>query len=726
VGDISKPICRRDLLRGVGVIAAAPFLDGLAPGNASADAATPPATTGPGSGGTTYRGKWHDKKRCFGFHHDLHVSPSDRDIGTRCSPEELVPMLRLTGADFIQTDSKGHSGLTSWFSKTPGASVGPGVVKDALAGWRAATKALGLPLHAHYSGIYDCSAATKHPEWCIRTKDGKPAGSGFLGMSAPNGDRMCPRSGYLDELMIPQLLEMIDRYGIDGFWIDGDLWAVEPCYCQRCRAAFKEKTGLAEPPKGPADRDWAAWWNFTRESFEEYVTRYCDAIHRHKPGVLVCSNWLQTFRHPGEPKVPTDWISGDNTAVWGLDSSRCEARFISTRGKPWDMIMWCFYSPHGQLGRTDWSMKPVEMLQQEAAVMVALGGNVQTCENPFAGIRTGQLVPWRMKRIGQLAEFVKRRRALCQDTETIPQIAVLHSEHHARSAPTSGNLMAVDVAPVQGAVFSLLECHYGVDILDEWALAPSLTRFPVVVLPEQSRLSEKMVNALKDYVRYGGKLLVSGADSFDRFGSEFLGAHGGRLVASAVYHVPAADGTISVFSDPWRLIDGTTARSLGRIGKTPLREDQLLPHPAATLNRVGRGAVAYIPCNLFRDFAASRYPLARVFIHDVLRALAGSMEIEVKAPSYIDVVLRRRGATRIVHLINRSSGLPSLPNSGVIDEIPPVGPITITVSLPRKPKNVSLAFEDAAVKWAYQGGEKGGQLKVDLAAVHIHAAVVVD
>ena len=50
---------------------------------------------------------------------------------------------------------------------------------------------------------------------------------------------MCPRSRYADELMIPQLLELIDRYGVDGFWIDGDLWAMEPCYCDRCREAFR-------------------------------------------------------------------------------------------------------------------------------------------------------------------------------------------------------------------------------------------------------------------------------------------------------------------------------------------------------------------------------------------------------------------------------------------------------------------------------------------------------
>jgi hypothetical protein len=535
---------------------------------------------------------------------------------------------------------------------------------------------------------------------------------------------MCPRSPYVDELMIPQLLEMIDRYGVDGFWIDGDLWAMDPCYCDRCRAAFRKKTGIAEPPKGPGDPNWSAWWEFSRESFDRYVARYCDAVHRHKPGVLVCSNWLQTLHDPGEPKTPTDWISGDNSAVWGLDNCRCEARFISTRGKPWDIMMWCFYSSHG-FERTDWSMKPVEMLEQEAAVIVALGGNVQTCEFPFGAIRSGQLIPWRLKRIGQLAGFVKRRRTFCQDAETIPQVAVLHSEHHARATAQGGNLLgSIDVAPVQGAVFSLLECHYGVDVLDEWALLPRLAQFPVVVVPEQTFLSDKMVQALKAYAQAGGKLLISGVEAFAQFGGEFSGVKGGRVVKNTVYHLPAADGTVPILSD-WRLVDPGGAKSLSLLGTTPLRDERLLPHSAATLNSVGRGAVAYVPCNVFRYFAASRYPLLRVFLGDVMRALAGRMEIEVEGPTYVDVVLRRQGTKRIVHLVNRSSGLPSLPNSGVIDEIPPVGPVTVRVNLPKKPKKVFLAFEDAAIQWAYADGEKGGQLTVTVPAVRIHAGVVV-
>jgi len=670
-----------------------------------------------------YHGHWHGKKYYFGLHYDLHAGQTDTELGTRCGKKDLVPMLKLMDPDFVQTDCKGHPGMTSWFSKVPNATVSPGVVKDAMKQWRAATRTLGIPLHCHYSGIWDKAAGAQHPSWCTVDKKGRPGGAPF-GPNAgkPTGEKMCPRGPYLEKLLIPQMFELIDRYGVDGFWVDGDIWAVEPCYCHRCRKAFTLATGIRKPPTEESDPNWSTWIGFTRESFEAYVTRYCDAVHSHKPGVLVCSNWLQTFKHPGEPIVPTDWISGDNTWVFGLDGSRCEARFISTRGKPWDIMLWSFFCSHG-MGQPDspWVAKPVEMLQQEAAVLLAFGGNVQIYENP-PGLRSGQLIPWRQKRMGETGRFIKARRAVCQGTETLPQIAVLHSEHHARAKVGPNLLWGVDTAPVQGALFSLLERHYGVDILDEWALLPRLREFPVVVAPEQDSMSAPMVKALKAYVQTGGKLLVSGANAFDRFGSDFLGVKGGKLAKHRSYHVPAADGAVPLFSDPWRLLELKGAKALGRLGTTPLLNERLLPHPAAVLHRVGKGAVAYIPCNVFRDFARNRYPLTRDFIGEVTQALGARLGITVDAPTAIDVTLRRRGTTRMVHLINRTSGIPNQPNNGAIDEIPPIGPVTIRMRLQARPKKVRLALEKAAIRSRYSGGV----LTITVPSVHIHAAVVVE
>jgi len=668
-------------------------------------------------------GRWHGDTHYFGLHYDLHASEKDTELGTRCAEDELLPMLKMMAPDFVQTDCKGHPGYTSWFSKVANASVPPRLTQDALMQWREATRKLGLPLHCHYSGIWDKAAGAKHPEWCVVSSDGQLAGAPFgQNAGAPTGEKMCPRGPYLDDLMIPQLIELIDRYEVDGFWIDGDLWAVEPCYCPKCRAAWTAATGLTEPPAKEDDHDWPRWWNFTRESFYAFVTRYCDAVHVHKPGVLVCSNWLQTFKNPGAPVVPTDWISGDNAWVWGLDGSRCEARFLSTRGKPWDIMLWNFYCSHG-MGKPDssWIVKPPEMLMQEAAVLLAFGGNVQIYENP--SLRDGRLLAWRQKRLAEVSAFVKARREVCQHSETITQIAVLHSEHHLFSDVRGKNLMwNVDVAPVQGAVFSLLENSYGVDILDEWALLPRLAEFPAVVVPEQARLSDEMATALKAYVGNGGNLLVTGSESFDRFGEAFLGFRSVAVETEKTYAVPADDGEVQLYSQSWRLGDATTAESLGHIGRGCLLDDCLLPHPCAVCHRVGKGQVVYIPANLFRDFTHNRYPLTRRFIGALAERLLPDPDIRVRAPVAVDVALRRRGTTAFIHLVNRGSGIPNQPNNGAIDEIPLVGPVSAILKMATRPSAVRTVLENAELDWKWNDG----LLSIRLASVRLHAAISVE
>jgi hypothetical protein len=217
-------------------------------------------------------------------------------------------------------------------------------------------------------------------------------------------------------------------------------------------------------------------------------------------------------------------------------------------------------------------------------------------------------------------------------------------------------------------------------------------------------------------------LLVSGASAFERLGGRFLGVDAGRVEEKKAYHVSAADGAVALYSDLWRLVKPKGARSLGTIGTSDLLNDRLLPHPAATLHKVGAGAVAYIPAGVFRDFDKNRYPLTREFIRGVARALMGRLPIEVDAPTCIDVALRRKGGNIIIHLLNRASGIPNRPNNGAIDEIPPVGPVLIRIKQPVRPARVRLAFEKTDMSWKHAAGA----VRIRLAQVRIHAAVVIE
>ncbi len=95
-----------------------------------------------------------------------------------------------------------------------------------------------------------------------------------------------------------------------------------------------------------------------------------------------------------------------------------------------------------------------------------------------------------MKRMGEVGEFVKARQSICQDGTMLPQVAVLHSESHFYSNDDRAfPIVEEKTKPVAGGTFTMLENHYGVDILDEWALLPRLSEIAIVVAPEQDRMS---------------------------------------------------------------------------------------------------------------------------------------------------------------------------------------------------------------------------------------------
>ncbi len=402
--------------------------------------------------------------------------------------------------DWIQCDCKGHAGYTSW--PTAVGTTSPGVVKDALRMHRDVTRELGIPLVMHYSGVWDGRAVELHPEWARIGPDGKPNKDGFVTGAT------CNLSPYTEELMIPQLLELIDNYDIDGFWVDGENWATSACYCSRCTERFRAETGITDIPTSPTEPHWLAWADFHRRNFVAHVRKYAEAVHARKPSCLVCSNWMYTVGQPEEIAAPVDYLSGDFSWVWSTASASMEGRFMDSRGLSWNLMAWGFTTAKQSMG--GWTFKPAAQLCQEAACVISLGGAFQIYNQPQ---RNGHLTGWHQDVMAEVARFTRARQSWCQHTDSVPQVAVLHAASHFY-AHNGDVLMAVwgqGHAPIVGALHALLENHCAVDILNEQALCERIGEYKLVVIAEQTDLPDTVKAALADYVRAGGKVLLSGS-----------------------------------------------------------------------------------------------------------------------------------------------------------------------------------------------------------------------
>ena len=91
----------------------------------------------------------------------MHANKNDKDLGQAITVDYLVELFKLAKCDLIQTDTKGHEGLVSWYSITTAASVAPGISQEMVDIWVKAGKKLGIPCQAYYSGIYEFIKSSK-------------------------------------------------------------------------------------------------------------------------------------------------------------------------------------------------------------------------------------------------------------------------------------------------------------------------------------------------------------------------------------------------------------------------------------------------------------------------------------------------------------------------------------------------------------------------------------
>ena len=179
-----------------------------------------------------------------------------------------------------------------------------------------------------------------------------------------------------------------------------------------------------------------------------------------------------------------------------------EGRFMDSRGLSWDLMAWGFTTAEPEMG--GWTFKPAAHLCQEAACVISLGGAFQIYNNPQ---RNGHLTGWHQDIMAEVARFVRARQPWCQDTETVPQVAVLHAASHfyaAQRRVADGRVGQTRRRRWWG------RCTRCWRTTARWISSASrrcierMGDYKLVVIPEQTHLPEAMKTALAAYVRAGG------------------------------------------------------------------------------------------------------------------------------------------------------------------------------------------------------------------------------
>jgi hypothetical protein len=631
----------------------------------------------------------------LGVHFDFHAGPDCTEIGKNTTRGMIENIINLVGPDYLQIDCKGHRGLSSY--PTSVGHQAPGFVGDPLRLWRQVTAERGVSLYVHYSGVWDSEAIARHPDWAVINADGSvhDRATSFF-------------SPYADRLLIPQLRELAGDYGVDGAWIDGECWASAADWSEPALRAFRETTGINNVPRKPGDPHWHEFLDFNREQFRRYLRHYIAEVKRTHPQFELCSNWAYTD-HMAEPvSAPLDFLSGDYSPDDSVNSARVSARYLARQGVSWDLMAWSFSREVRDQGQSP--QKSAVQLQREAAVVLALGGGFQAY---FKQKRDGSVFDEQIPVMAEVAKFCRERQAVCHRAEAVPQVALLLSTsgHYRRV----NGLFPRDLGRLSGVLQALLESQHSVEVLGEHHLAGRMKEYPLIVVPEWEYLDREFREQLVVYVQAGGNLLLIGPRTAAMFESELGATLKSEIKVESRYL--GHDDTLTRVKGQMQEVEyGAPTRPFGRLHVTDKVESP--SHPAAVITPLGKGRIAATCFDLGQDYARERPAGLRAFVNDLARELFPEPMVEVRGSSDIDVTLARNHGALLVNLVN--TGGPHQ-TAGIIETIPPVGPLEVTLRHPTKPVQVRLEPRGTALPFDY----RDGMIQLTLPRLELHDIIVV-
>ncbi len=613
------------------------------------------------------------KKRYFGLHFDFHAGP-DAHVGKRITNELFERYLTEVKPDFVQVDSKGHPGNTS-FKSSVGNSTS--IDRDLLLDYREITNKHNTPLYVHYSGCWDTRYVTEHPEYAIKDKNGNK-----------NQNLPSQFSPYLDEVLIPNLKELNDKYHVDGVWVDGDCWAVYNDYSETAQPYLK-------PYFTEMQNDL-----IVAERFRQGLKKYVSAMHEHNPEFRVCSNWAYTSYMPEPIDVEVDFISGDFPANNAIRTARYEGRCMSNRDIQWDLMAWGF-----DVTDKNKYFKSAEQLKQEAASIISLGGGFQIYNSQRSD---GTFFEHPLKAAKEVGEFMRKREKLCYDKKPTAEVGIYYSRE-ARYAFNKKFNAAGTTNGLIGITGCVLDAQHTAEIFFEYQLE-SINKYDVVIFPEWSLITKEEKKVFTDYVANGGNLVVIGAKASKLF-EDFYDCKWIEYHENTPYFIHQS-GLLSGFVTNYYEVecDGPTAYY-------ECDEDSTF---SATKTKVNyeKGTITAVFFDLGTSYYKMRSTTLRDFMNDVLYELYNPM-VKVNQ-RYVDITLQPDGDDMIVNFVN-INGEHADRSISTFDYIPKIYHLKVDVDLQGKYKNIYLPLEDNK-KVDYE--QKNGHALFEIDIEDLHQAII--
>jgi len=513
------------------------------------------------------------------------------------------------------------------------------------------------------------------------------------------------------EYILAIVRELSANYTFDGFWLDCFAWwgRIPCCYCDTCRAKYREDTGRDLPPGPPAtDEAWRTYLQWRHRLNALIYEEITDAIRAANPQVTITHNGAtQVYANDGFYDHD-DYVSSEFHYDEGLGrlSLNCRKKRALKPGVPFETEIWRFFNRLGDTLR-GYQIRPLPMHLTEMTTVVAHGGFVQYYDqiNPDGTLDARSIAVMK----AAFAEIARREPWLAAG-EPVPFAGIVQS--HGTETYAQAEHVRLYRTALMGAHHALMEAHLPFDLLTDRQVARGEfgTR-KVLVLPNIVCLSDAQVAHLRAFVEAGGGLVATHRTSLcdehgrprpdfalaDVFGIQYreplsyLYSFVQAGVAHPVTEGVALDWPMTLWKTPQLKVAKDAARDAQVLGTVvyPMRgfhmgypPQEVTDHPGIVAHTYGKGRVVYFPAPIDAVYGEYGHPDYRQLLVNAVRWAANApVPVEVQAPLTVEAVswLQGGGERLVVHLLNRTAAGNARAVSAVVQEVIPVHNVVVRV-----------------------------------------------
>ena len=430
-------------------------------------------------------------------HLDFHTNGS-LPVGNKFSKEQFKAALKAGHVNSITVFSKCHHGWS--YHPTEVNEMHPGLNFDLLGAQLEACREIDVNAPVYISAGFDEKEFDKHPEWRYHCSPDKEEQRKYE--NEVHFHLLCFNTGYLD-FLCSQIEEVMQKYNPCGIFLD--IISPKICYCEKCVSDMKE---IGLDINNEDDRS-----KFAIMTLNKYIKATNAAVRKYSDKATV-------FHNSGHiPKGDYNFIESNThleleslpTGGWGYDHFPLSAAYVRSLGnKEYLGMTGKFHQSWGEFG----GFKHPNALIYETSLSIANGAGCSIGDQMHS---LGEMNPATYNLIGKAYSLVEEKEPWINGAVNVADIAVLSME-----AVTGNRDSKADI----GANRMLLENNYLYNFVDE---SMDISGYKLLIIPDTSGISDKMIEKIKKYINTGGKVIASaeapvkdGEFVFD-FGAKYIG-----------------------------------------------------------------------------------------------------------------------------------------------------------------------------------------------------------